>query len=313
MLLAKASESVRPDVPRSEEPVHHSAPESPCALSFEPMSRPFVPLAAILRVRCLLPISSITIGSMFDFSEPWIFLQITQAVAFELTLRQPLLAGRSLPATQGGARAGKQVPMSNSRSLRKAHDALFGALVSDAASAASLIRRYAPRELVRILSGAPPRLLESSLISPQRGRIQADAVFEVEVLDGRKVLVQILFEHLSAPDPGIALRLLEYMTGSWRRHGKAIKPGTMPVIIPIVICHGPRHCAVPNTFLELVDAPNGLAESLQPSFSTSASRSMICAGYPAWNSQTIPPRGACSSPCSSPMRTIRPCRICSPS
>ena len=102
--------------------------------------------------------------------------------------------------------------MSNSRSLRKAHDALLGALVSDDASAASPIRRYAPRELVQIFSGAPPRLLESSLISPRRGRIQADAVFEVEVLDGRKVLVQVLFEHPSAPDPGIALRMLECTT-----------------------------------------------------------------------------------------------------
>ena len=152
--------------------------------------------------------------------------------------------------------------MTNSRSLRKAYDALFGALVSDDASAASLIRRYAPRELVQILSGAPPRLLDSSLISPQRGKIQADAVFEVEILDGRKVLVQVLFEHLSAPDPGIPLRMLEYMTANWRRHGKAIKPGSLPVIIPVVICHGPRHCAVPDTFLELVNAPEALAESL---------------------------------------------------
>ena len=34
------------------------------------------------------------------------------------------------------------------------------------------------------------------------------------------------------------------------------------MIIPVVICHGPRRCAVPDTFLELVDAPKALAGSL---------------------------------------------------
>ena len=134
--------------------------------------------------------------------------------------------------------------------------------MSDDASAAILIRRYSPRKLVQFLSGTPPRLLDGSLISPLREKIQVDAVFEVEVLDGRKVLAQVLFEHLWAPDPGTPLRMLEFMVATWRRHGKAIRPGSPPVIIPVVICHGPRNCGVPDAFLELVNAPKAFAGCL---------------------------------------------------
>ena len=110
-------------------------------------------------------------------------------------------------------------------------------------------------------SPAPPRLLDSSLISPQRGTIQTDAVFEVELRDGGNGLVQVPFELLSAPDPGIPLQMLEYMVATWLRLGKAIKPGSLPSIIPVVICHGPRHCAVPETFLQLINALEALAGS----------------------------------------------------
>ena len=152
--------------------------------------------------------------------------------------------------------------MLKAKSPREAHDDLFRVLANDEAGATSLIRRYAPRELVRILSDKPPRPLEGTLIRPGRGKIYADALFEVEVQDGEKVLVQLLFEHLSGPEPGMPLKMLEYMAAAWRRHGKAIRLHSLPAILPVVICHGPRHGPVPDTFLALINAPQVLAEGL---------------------------------------------------
>ena len=67
--LKRANRSDR-TIRRSEEPGHHSAPASQCALFFEPMSGLFVPPAAILRVRCPLAFSSTIIGSMFELRSP---------------------------------------------------------------------------------------------------------------------------------------------------------------------------------------------------------------------------------------------------
>ncbi len=152
--------------------------------------------------------------------------------------------------------------MSRAGSLREAHDALFRVLVTDEASATSLIRRYAPRNLARILTSTPPLLLDGTLIRPGRGKVYADALFEVEVRDGDKVFVQVIFEHLSGPDPGMPLRMLEYMAATWRRHAEAIRLRSLPAILPVVICHGPRPGLVPDSFLALINAPQALAGSL---------------------------------------------------
>ena len=152
--------------------------------------------------------------------------------------------------------------MSKPRSPREAHDALFRALATDEISAASLIRRYAPQQLAEVLTGKPPRLLEGNLIRPRRGRIQADALFEVEVRGGGTVLVHVLFEHLSGPAPGTPLKLQEYMTAIWRRSFKTNRLRSLRPIIPVVICHGPHRGAVPESFLELVDVPEVLAGRL---------------------------------------------------
>ena len=145
---------------------------------------------------------------------------------------------------------------------REAHDALFRVLASDVRSAASLIRRYAPPALVRILTDAPPRLQESTLVQPRRGKVQADALFEVELRDGRRMLVQVLFEHLSRWKRETPLKLLEYMLGAWWRSDRKPARRSLKPVIPVLICHGLGDARVPESFMELYDIPRRLAEEL---------------------------------------------------
>ena len=148
------------------------------------------------------------------------------------------------------------------RTPREAHDALFRALTSDETSSASLIRRFAPPELVRVLSTRPPRLLEGTLVRPGEGTIQADALFLVELCCGDSVFVHVLFEHLSSPSPGKLLSLLEYMTATWRQRNRSVGLRSLLPIIPIVIYHGRYRHAMPESFLELVRVPEALSGKL---------------------------------------------------
>lgn len=145
---------------------------------------------------------------------------------------------------------------------REAHDALFRVLASDQRSAASLIRRYAPPALVQVLSDAPPRLQDSLLVRPRKGNVQADALFEVELRDGSKVLVQILFEHLSRWKRETPLKLLEYMLGAWWRSDQRLAPRSLKPVIPVLICHGLGSTEVPEAFMELYDIPLRLVTEL---------------------------------------------------
>ena len=147
---------------------------------------------------------------------------------------------------------------------KEAHDVLFRALASDPMSATSLVRRYTPPDLVRLLSDAPPRLLESTLVRPQgEGKLQADAVFEVNLRNGEEVLVYILFENLSGPGQGTPLKLLHYMAGVWARTTKRPGRRKLKPIVPVAICHGPGSGSIPETFLSPVDVPDALAGKLQ--------------------------------------------------
>ena len=152
--------------------------------------------------------------------------------------------------------------MQKPNSPSEPHDALFRALTGDSLSSESLIRRFGPPELVRVLSGKPPRLLDGTLVRPELRKFHVDALFQVEVRGGDSVFVQILYEHLSSPSPGTPLRLLEYMAAAWRQRDSNIGLRTLHPIIPVVICHGPRRRVVPESFMELIDVPEALAGKL---------------------------------------------------
>ena len=145
---------------------------------------------------------------------------------------------------------------------RETHDALFRALTSDETCSASLIRRFAQPELVRVLSTRPPQLLEGTLVRPGLGRIQADALFLVKLCCGDNVFVHVLLEHLSSPSPGRPLKLLECMNAIRRRRNPSIGLRSLLPIIPIVIYHGRYRHAMPESFLELVRVPEALSGKL---------------------------------------------------
>ena len=195
---------------------------------------------------------------MFEGTDVIYFLPLRQDVALDFKALHPPVQHDHFRHRAGcSAAAGRFILMP-----REAHDALFRALASDQRSAASLIRRYAPPALVQVLSDVPPRLQDSLLVRPRKGKVQADALFEVELRDGSKVLVQILFEHLSRWKRETPLKLLEYMLGAWWRNDRRLAPRSLKPLIPVLICHGLGSAEVPEAFMELYDVPLRLVTEL---------------------------------------------------
>jgi predicted transposase YdaD len=78
-------------------------------------------------------------------------------------------------------------------------------------------------------------------------------VYDARLRDGRPVVVYVLFEHKSQPDPLVAFQLLRYQVRLWEedlRSGRALVP-----VIPIVVYHGKERWWVALTHGALFDGP----------------------------------------------------------
>jgi hypothetical protein len=103
--------------------------------------------------------------------------------------------------------------------------------------------------------------VQVSFIDAQFVQSEADLLFSVTVA-GQPGYVYFLFEHQSTPDTFMMLRLLGYMVRVWKSfHRKSPERDRLPVIIPMVLFHGPKGWQAPLSFRSLVDLP---AESFAP-------------------------------------------------
>jgi predicted transposase YdaD len=120
--------------------------------------------------------------------------------------------------------------------LNQPHDLLFRALCDDPRRAGVLIRDYLPEWIASRLSDEPPVLLDGSFVDPRLSGSQSDRLFSVALRGGGTILIYVLMEHKSTPDPETPLQLQDYRTGIWRRYanGSAARLRKLPPIIPLV-------------------------------------------------------------------------------
>ena len=118
------------------------------------------------------------------------------------------------------------------------HDAFFRSLLVDPGWADALIRQCLPPDVAALLPGEAFAVFESSFVDDRLRISRADGVFSIRLEDGRDLYV--LLEHKSAPDAGTPLQLAEYMLRIWRNHER--RESGVPLIIPIVVYHGPTPC-----------------------------------------------------------------------
>ncbi len=146
---------------------------------------------------------------------------------------------------------------------------MFRAVVGVPANAASVLASVLPAKITGGLDLGGLRLEPGNFVDEEMRQRHTDLLFSTR-LNGDPVLVYVLVEHQSSPDPLMALRVMDYVTRIWWRHldvgaesddphqprrtGPGAAARTLPPILPVVVYQGRRRWNTPTSMDGLYDA-----------------------------------------------------------
>jgi hypothetical protein len=148
--------------------------------------------------------------------------------------------------------------------IHQPHDKLFTATFSQPENAAGLLRAELPSALAGAIDWDSLRTEPGSFVDSQFRRSHTDLLFSAGLL-GRETLLYVLFEHQSARDTRLPLRLLRYMTRIWEELDRTRPhPAKLPPILPVVLSQNAEVWEVANQLAALLDLPPELEKELRP-------------------------------------------------
>jgi hypothetical protein len=150
--------------------------------------------------------------------------------------------------------------------IHNPHDKLFKHLLGERENAVSFLRGNLPESLVCHLDLDNLEVLQASFIDAQYVQSEADLLISVGIA-GRPGFIYVLLEHQSSLDALLILRLFSYMVRVWRRYTRENpEEQRLPVILPLVVFHGPKGWQGPLDFQSLVEIPSDEFADYTPDF-----------------------------------------------
>ncbi|MGH1348722.1 MAG: Rpn family recombination-promoting nuclease/putative transposase [Nannocystales bacterium] len=151
------------------------------------------------------------------------------------------------------------------------HDALFKSVFQQPENAAAELQHVLSAEHVSAIDWSTLKLEPGSYVDEKLADQHSDLLFSANAqASGERVLVYLLFEHQSTPEPKMALRLLSYMVSIWERFSDDDKNKALPLplIVPAVLSQVVGGWKAATRFSELF-SPNlgALADAVLPDFS----------------------------------------------
>ena len=142
--------------------------------------------------------------------------------------------------------------------LSRPHDKYFRSVFSNEADAAGLLRAYVPAAVARPLRWSTLTWIPGRFVSSGWHDSESDLLFSIEREPTAQqpvatpVLLYVLLEHRSSPDPWMPLRVLNYCTQVWMRWRKTHpNDAGLPLIVPLVFYHGAEPWPYQREFAEL--------------------------------------------------------------
>jgi len=137
------------------------------------------------------------------------------------------------------------------------HDLFARYTFSQPEHAASELKAALPPELVSQVDWQSLRLESGSVVDTQLKQTESDLLFSARLRGGTPLLFYVLLEHQSSVDPWMAWRMLRYVVRQlerWRQqHPESM---ALPVIVPLVLYHGPEgRWTAPRRLEELFEVP----------------------------------------------------------
>ncbi len=128
--------------------------------------------------------------------------------------------------------------------------------------AAAELRAVLPAHVVSEVDWSSLRREPGSVVDPELRETESDLLFTARLHTGRSLLLYVLLEHQSTVDRWMALRMLRYVVRQverWRQeHPESTR---LPVIIPLVMYHGPDGAwTAPRRVEDLFELPEAEEE-----------------------------------------------------
>ena len=125
--------------------------------------------------------------------------------------------------------------------------------------AAAELRAVLPAQVVSEVDWSSLRREPVSVVDPELRETESDLLFTARLHTGHPLLLYVLLEHQSSVDRWMALRMLRYVVRQverWRQENP--KSQVLPLIIPLVMYHGPEGTwTAPRRVEELFELPDG--------------------------------------------------------
>ncbi|UCH93155.1 MAG: Rpn family recombination-promoting nuclease/putative transposase [Candidatus Aminicenantes bacterium] len=151
----------------------------------------------------------------------------------------------------------KKKPVRKPRSL---HDEAVKEYFSDIETAKSFFTEYLPAEIVNNLDFKTLRICKDTFLDKKLAKYFSDTLYQVN-LNNISIFIYLLIDHKSREEPFMGFQFLKYMVRIWELHLKQNKKAEkLPVIIPMVIYHGPKKWEVDKRFTSFFNAPGYLEE-----------------------------------------------------
>lgn len=155
----------------------------------------------------------------------------------------------------------------NITNLNNPHDKLFRETWSNLENVRGFLHHYLPADVSRIMDFESLEITKDSFVEKELSEYFSDMLYKVKLSD-TPGYVYVLFEHKSYYEKYVHLQLLEYMVKIWRLCLKQNKKAPLPVVIPLLLCHGRRFWPKENTrFSSMLSGPVEQLADYIPDFS----------------------------------------------
>lgn len=149
--------------------------------------------------------------------------------------------------------------------LYHSHDKLFRETWSDRNNARSFLENHLPAHVIEIVRLNTLEICKDSFIEKDLKDFYSDMLYKVRIKEATGY-IYFLFEHKSYLDRQIHLQLLEYMIKIWRLGFKQSQVRKLPIVIPLVLYHGPQKWTVDRRFSSLFEGPVDKLAGYTPDF-----------------------------------------------
>ncbi len=167
----------------------------------------------------------------------------------------------------------KVAPPMSSQEVPQPHDSLVRLTFEQIGHAASFLQENLPEPLASAIAWEHLQLLRGSFVDQRLAQSHCDLLYKAPFRNEppeKPLLLYLLFEHQSTPDPWMPLRLLGYKKDIWARHAAEFpKSGGVPPIHALVLAQVEGGWSVARQFHDLVLWPEDrrtreLLEGQQP-------------------------------------------------